>query len=168
MFPWFVRFLLVLVIALALLLGIEVVATLAEPRLGMPAWAWLPATLGTIGWVGWYVVRRLPLAWGGIVGGVLALGAAWLTFPIKLRLSGGPLAWPREVDIPLVATALIVMFLVGTVAGLAGGAVAHRRRRLRRRQAALEAIDSPMAGVIDPTRVRSDEADIVPRRRVRR
>ncbi|MCU0618502.1 MAG: hypothetical protein MUF40_01125 [Gemmatimonadaceae bacterium] len=168
MLPWSVRLLLLLVVALTLLLGIEIAATLAEPRFGVPAWAWLPATLGTLGWIGWYVVRRMPLAWGGIAGGLLAVVAAWLTFPIKLRLSGGPLAWPDEVDIPLVATALVVMFLAGTVMGLAGGAVARRRRRIRRRQAALEVIDSPMAGVIDPAHVRSDETDALPRRRVRR
>ncbi len=169
MLPWAVRLLFVLVAAVVALLAIEIGATLAEPRFGVPTWAWLPVSLATIAGLGWYVVRRMPLAWGALAGATVATAAAALTFPIKYWLDGGPFAWPLDTDIPLVATALVVMALLGTASGLAGGALAWRRRRIRRHRAALEAVASPMAEVIDPARVQSDEAGALPsRRRVRR
>lgn len=149
MLPWSIRLTGVLVAVLGALLAVEVAAALVERRVpGSSLW-WLPLSLGLLVWLGWYIVRRIPLAWGVLAGAILYGATCLLAFPVKHRLAGGPLAWPRDADALLVFTALVIQVLIGAAAGFAGGMLAHRRRRRRQRADALAVVTAARAAVLD-------------------
>jgi hypothetical protein len=147
--PWSVRLIGVLVTALVALLGLEAAAALVEQRApGSSLW-WLPLSLALLVWVGWFIVRRIPLAWGVLAGATLYGTTCLLAFPLKFRLSGGPFAWPRDADALFVLTALVIQVLIGALAGFAGGMLARRRRRRRQRAEALAVVASTRTAVLE-------------------
>lgn len=149
MLPWSVRLTGLLVAALGALLALEGAAALGEQRVpGSSLW-WLPLSLALLVWVGWYIVRRIPLAWGVLAGATLYGTTCLLAFPLKNRLTGGALAWPRDVDALFVLTALVIQVLIGAGAGFAGGMIARRRRRRRQRAEALAVVASTRTAVLE-------------------
>lgn len=150
MLPWSVRLTGVLAFAFAALLGLEAAAALGELRGATSSLWWLPLSLGVLVWVGWYIVRHMPLAWGVLAAAVLYGATCLAAFPLKYWLNGGPLAWPRDADVLFVLTAFVIQVLFGAAAGLAGGLVARRRRRRRQREEALAIVSSSRTTVLEP------------------
>ncbi|MCU0626888.1 MAG: hypothetical protein MUF21_10465 [Gemmatimonadaceae bacterium] len=150
MLPWIVRVMGALVFGLAVLLGLEVGAVWFEARTGIPTVAVLPLSIALLVWIGWYVVRRVHLAWGVLTGALLYGTTALLAIPLKNWFIYGRLAMPREASALFIAAAVVVMVLIGTLAGLGGGLLARRRRRERRRRMALDVLASSSSTVLEP------------------
>ena len=150
MLPWSVRLVATLVLAFALLLGLEVAAAVVQARAGIAGLWFLPLSLGVCVAVGWYVVRRMPLAWGVLAGAVLYGLVSFAAFPLRYWLAYGSLAWPRDSDILIVGAAVVVQLLEGALAGFAGGWIARRRRRRRQHAEASAVLASSRTTVLEP------------------
>jgi len=99
---------------------------------------WVPVSFGLVAYAGYDTVRRFPLIWGVVIGGVLAGGVSMVSLLIGSYLLDGHFRLPAEAEPLLVVTTLLMSSLLGGIVGGAAGVVARSRRRHSARRSALE------------------------------
>ncbi len=137
MMPWFFRYTARMVgYAAAMLLIVWIGFVLYRQR-GINRVYWAPLNLGIVAVAGYDTVKRLPLVWGALVGGLLAGIVDLLTWPVGSVVADGAFAMPPEADPMLVASSLLVALILGAIVGGVAGMTARSRRRQRSRRSAV-------------------------------
>ena len=98
---------------------------------------WVPVSFGLVAFAGYDTVRRMPLIWGVVMGGVLAGGVSMASLLIGSYLLDGRFRLPAEAEPLLLVTTLLMSSLIGGIVGGAAGVVARSRRRHRARRTAM-------------------------------
>jgi hypothetical protein len=135
---------------LALMVLVEFLAFLLYREYGTNRLFGVPISFALVALAGYDTVKRLPLVWGAMVGGLLAGAASLISWPIGSYVLSGAFRYPDEADPLIVGTSLLMMAIVGGIIGVVAGLVARNRRRLRSRRSALgklaySAFDEPDA-----------------------
>jgi len=137
MMPWFFRYIARMAGYLAAMLLVVWIGFVLYRQSGIDRVYWVPVNFGIVAVAGYDTVKRLPLVWGALVGGLVAGIVDLCTWPLGTLVGQGRLGMPPEADPLLVATSLLVAVIVGAVVGGVAGMTARSRRRKRSRRSAL-------------------------------
>jgi hypothetical protein len=132
MMPWFFRYIARMAGYLAAMLLVVWIGFVLYRQSGIDRVYWVPVNFGIVAVAGYDTVKRLPLVWGALVGGLVAGIVDLCTWPLGTLVGQGRLAMPPEAD-----PSLLVAVIVGAVVGGVAGMTARSRRRKRSRRSAL-------------------------------
>ena len=154
MMPWFFRYMARMAGYVAAMLLVVWIGFVLYRR-GIDRVYWVPVNFGIVALAGYDTVKRLPLVWGALVGGLLAGIVDLCTWPLGSLAGQGMFVMPPEADPLLVITSLLIAVIVGAVVGGIAGVTARNRRRKRSRRSAVRklaysAFDEPVGVTEEP------------------
>ncbi|HYW49315.1 MAG TPA: hypothetical protein VE861_01845 [Gemmatimonadaceae bacterium] len=138
MTPWVARFSLRMFGILLGMLLTELLSYWLAFEYGVNRLVWVPLSFALVALAGYETVRRLPLVWGALIGGVLAGITNLLSWLIGSLVQNGRLAFPDEAPPLLLVTSLLMTTIIGSIVGVVSGMVARGRRRHRARRSAIK------------------------------
>lgn len=136
--PGLFRYVLRMLGIFAGMLAVEFVTFLIARQWGISRYLFLPLSLGLVAFAGYDTVSRLPLIWGGVVGGLLYSLTSVFSWEIGNFVLQGRWELPAEAEPLLVLLTFALTGLIGAVLGTLAGMVARSRRRNRQRRSAVQ------------------------------